>query len=182
MSLSLKLELKSDNQVIVTNSLTNESRQVSISFLQRVANNSLTMLFQYKYYELIINAEETWRSIESFNSKREEDYEIYLEQQFRRVMSNNDWMKISDYDREMYQKALSSWANSYNSQPNNKSFDKFVLLPAAGGAMAGALTYSTVGGVGIAAAGSAVGIGALGLTAIGTIGGLAVYGVSKAIH
>ncbi|MBE9045612.1 hypothetical protein IQ255_14565 [Pleurocapsales cyanobacterium LEGE 10410] len=181
MSLSLKLELKSDNQVIVTNSLTNESRKVSVSFLQRVTNNSLTMLFQYKYYELIINAEETWRSIECFNSKREEEYEIYIEQQFRRVMSNNDWIKISDYDRKMYQKALSSWANSYNSQPNKQSFDKFVFIPVAGGAMAGALTYSTIGGVGIAAAGSAVGIGALGLTALGTIGGLAAYGVGKAV-
>lgn len=182
MSLSLKLKLKSDNQVIVTNSLTNESKKVSVSFLQRVANNSLTMLFQYKYYELIINAEETWRSIEFFNPEREEEYEIYIEQEFRRVMSNNDWMKISDYDRKMYEKALSSWANSYNSQPNKQRFDKFVFIPVAGGAMAGALTYSTIGGVGIAAAGSAVGIGALGLTAIGTIGGLAVYGVSKAIH
>ncbi|MCC0179431.1 hypothetical protein I4641_20935 [Waterburya agarophytonicola K14] len=139
------------------------------------------MLFQYKYYELIINAEKIWHSIENFNSEREEQYEIYMEQQFKRIMSNDDWVRISDYDRKIYQKALSSWANSYNSHPNKKSFDKFVFIPVAGGAMAGALTYSAIGGVGIAAAGSAVGIGALGLTALGTIGGLAAYGVGKAV-
>ena len=182
MSLSLKLELKSDNQVLVTNLLTNESKQVKVGFLQEAAADSLTMLFQYKYYELMINAEETWRKVKCFNSELEEIKEIYLEQKFQRIMSNNEWMKITDYDRKMYQKALSSWADSYNSQPNKQSFDKFVFVPVAGGAMAGALTYSTIGGIGIAASGTALGIGALGLTALGTIGGLAAYGVSKAIH
>jgi hypothetical protein len=81
-------------------------------------------------------------------------------------------MKITDYDREMYHKALSSSAISYNSQPNKQSFDKFVFIPVAGGAMAGALTYSTIGGIGVAASG----------TALGTIGGLAVYGASRAIY
>ena len=81
----------------------------------------------------------------------------------------------------MYSKALASWTTNYNSQPYRQSFDKFVFVPAAGGALAGALTYSTISGMGVAAAGTAFGVGALGLTALGTIGGLAVYGVGKAV-
>jgi len=98
-----------------------------------------------------------------------------------RIMANDQWLKISDYDREMYQKALASWANTYNSQVNKPSFDKFVFVPTVGGAIAGALTYSTIGGMGIAAAGTAFGVGVLGFSALGTIGGLAVYGANKAI-
>jgi hypothetical protein len=182
MSLTLKLELKPDNQVLVTNLSTNEYKQVIVSFLQEAAADSLMMLFQYKYYELIINAEEVWRKVKCFNSELEKIKEIYIEQEFKRIMSNNEWLKITDYDREMYNRALFSWTNSYNSQPNKQSFDKFVFVPVVGGAMVGALTYSTIGGVGIAASGTALGIGALGLTALGTIGGLAAYGVSKAIY
>ncbi|MBW4532945.1 MAG: hypothetical protein KME09_03325 [Pleurocapsa minor HA4230-MV1] len=182
MSLTLKLELKSDNQVLVTNLLTNEYKQVLVSFLQEAAADSLMMLFQYKYYELIINAEEIWHKVKCFNPEIEGIKAVYIEQEFKRIMSNNEWMKITDYDLKMYNKALSSWTNSYNSQPNKQNFDKFVFVPVAGGAMAGALTYSAIGGVGIVASGSALGIGALGLTALGTIGGLAAYGVSKAIY
>ncbi len=91
------------------------------------------------------------------------------------------WMKISDYEREMYQKALASWANTYNSQEDKPSFDKFVFVPTVGGAIAGALTYSNIGGMGVVAAGTGFGVGALGFTALGTIGGLAVYGLNKAI-
>ena len=96
-------------------------------------------------------------------------------------MVNDSWLKITEHDREMYHKALASWTTNYNSQPHKQSFDKFLFVPMAGGALAGALTYSTVGGMGIAAAGTAFGVGALGLTALGTIGGLAAYGVSKAV-
>ncbi|WP_146132061.1 hypothetical protein [Pleurocapsa sp. CCALA 161] len=176
------MQLKSVDQVLVINSLTNESKEVKIGFLQEAARDSLMMLFQYKYYELIINAEEIWKKVQCFNPEIEKIKENYIEQEFKRIISNNEWMKITDHDREMYNKALSTWANSYNSQPNKQSFDKFVFIPVAGGAMAGALTYSTIGGVGIAASGSALGIGSLGLTALGTIGGLAVYGASKAFH
>jgi len=80
----------------------------------------------------------------------------------------------------MYHQVLGAWATTYNSQPNQPSFDKFVFAPIAGGAIAGALVYSTVGGMGVAAAGAAFGVGAVGFTALGTIGGLAVYGVGKA--
>ena len=96
-------------------------------------------------------------------------------------MVNDQWMKSTEYDREMYNKAFALWANTYNSQPNRPSFDKFIFVPVTGGAIAGALTYSTVGGMGTAAAGTALGVGALGLTALGSIGGLAIYGVGKAM-
>lgn len=181
MSFTLKLELKSDDRVLVTNLESNETREVTMNFIQRVTNDSLVMLAQYKYYELLINTEKVWDRVLHFNSETERLIEIGIEQKFRQIMLNDDWMKITDHDREMYNKALSSWASSYNSQTNKKSFDQFVFLPMAGGAMAGALTYSTIGGVGIAAAGTGFGVGAMGLTALGTIGGLAVYGVSKAI-
>lgn len=181
MSFSLKLELKSGNKVIVTNLETNKTQEVTMNFIQKVTGDSLLTLAQYKYYELFINAERVWNRVIRFNSENERLVEIQTEHKFKQIMFNDDWLKITAHDKEMYHKALSSWAKSYNSQPNKQSFDKFVFIPAAGGAMAGALTYSTIGGVGIAAAGTGFGVGAVGLTTLGTIGGLAVYGVSKAI-
>ncbi|MEM8723761.1 MAG: hypothetical protein AAGE84_31530 [Cyanobacteria bacterium P01_G01_bin.39] len=180
-SLSLRLELIDHNQVLVTNLYTNESREVTLRFIQEAAHDSLPLLSQSKYYELIINAEKVWQRVQHFNIQTERIIEIGLEEKFRRAMTNDQWWKISDYDREMYQKALGSWANTYNSQANKPSFDKFVFVPTVGGAIAGALTYSTIGGMGIAAAGTAFGVGALGYTALGSIGGLAVYGINKAI-
>ena len=181
ISLILKLELKANNNVLVTNLQTNESRQVTLSFLQRAANDSLTLLVQNKRYELFINAEKVWQRVQHFDIEAEKIQEIELEQEFKRIMANDQWLKITDYDRDMYHKALASWANTYNSHPHKSSFDQFVFVPVAGGAIAGALTYSTIGGMGIAAAGTAFGVGALGWTALGTIGGLAAYGVGKAI-
>ena len=188
-SLSLKLERKDNNNVLVTNLQTNESREVSLRFIQEAAHNSLPLLSQSKYYELIINAEKVWQKVQNFDIETEKIIEIGLEQKFRRAMSNDQWWKISDYEREMYQKALASWANTYNSQANKPSFDKFVFVPTVGGAItrrvrfaiAGALTYSNIGGMGVVAAGTGFGVGALGFTALGTIGGLAVYGLNKAI-
>lgn len=180
-SLSLKLELRDNNNVLVTNLQTSESRKVTFRFMQEAAHDSLTFLAEYKYYELIINAKKVWQIVQSFNIEAEKIIAIKMEQKFRDIMVNDQWMKISDYDREMYQKALASWANTYNSHPNKPSFDQFVFVPTVGGAIAGALTYSTIGGMGIAAAGTAFGVGALGYTALGSIGGLAVYGITKAI-
>ena len=40
MSLSLKLELKPNNQVLVTNLQTSESRQVSLSLIQQASHDS----------------------------------------------------------------------------------------------------------------------------------------------
>lgn len=180
-SFILKLELKADNKVLITNSQTDESCEVTMRFIQEVTHDSLTMLAQYKYYELLINVEKVWQRVLKFNPKQEKIREIQLEHEFSRIMSGDRALEITDYDRQMYNKALASWTNTYNSQPNKPSFDKFVFVPVAGGAVAGALTYSTVGGMGIAAAGTAFGVGALGMTALGTIGGLAAYGVGQAI-
>ena len=96
-------------------------------------------------------------------------------------MVNDQWMKITEHDREMYNKALATLAITSNFQFDRQKFDKFAFIPAAGGALAGAATYNAVGGIGIAAAGTAFGVDALGFTALGTIGGLAVYGVGKAV-
>ena len=178
MSLSLKLELKSDNKVLVTNLETNEIKEVTLSFIQEAAGNSLVMLAQYKQYELFIGAEEVWRRVQRFNIQTEKIREIWTEHKFSQIM-NSDGLKISDYERKMYSKAI-GWADSSNLKPN-KGFDRFVFIPVAGGATAGALTYSTIGGIGVAASGTAFGVGALGFTAIGTIGGLAIYGLGKAI-
>lgn len=180
-SLSLKLERRDNNNVLVTNLQTNESREVSLRFIQEAAHDSLPLLSQSKYYELIINAEKVWQRVQNFDINLEKIIEIGLEQKFRRAMANDQWWKISDYEREMYQKALASWTNTYNSQANKPSFDKFVFVPTVGGAIAGALTYSNIGGMGVVAAGTGFGVGALGFTALGTIGGLAVYGLNKAI-
>ena len=67
MSFSLKLELKSNNKVIVTNSATNESRKVNLGFIQDASRDPLSMLIQYKYYEIIINSEAVWRRIKQLD-------------------------------------------------------------------------------------------------------------------
>ena len=67
MSLCLKLELRNSNKVVVTNSQTNESREVNLGFIQDITRDSLSMLIQYKYYEIIINSESVWSRIKQFD-------------------------------------------------------------------------------------------------------------------
>lgn len=43
-------------------------------------------------------------------------------------------------------------------------------------------TSNLIGGVSIAAGGTAIGVGMLGLATVGTIAGLAAYGIGKAIN
>ena len=160
---------------------TNESQTVTMRYIQEAAGDSLLMLVQYKYYELIINTDKIWQKVKRFDRQTERIREIEINQKFRDIMVNDRWLKITEHDKQMYNKAFASWADTYNSQPHKQSFDKFVFVPVAGGALAGALTYNVVGGIGIAAAGTAFGVGALGWTALGTIGGLAAYGVGKAV-
>jgi hypothetical protein len=50
----------------------------------------------------------------------------------------------------------------------------------AGGAIAGAVTSATLGGMGLAVAGTAVGIGMLPVTIAGAVVGLAAFGLKKA--
>ena len=180
MSLSLKLELKSSKKVLVTNSETNQQKEVTLGFLQEITRDSLLMLVQYKYYELIINAERHWNSIQRFNPTTEKNRELYIEQKFRDIMVNDSWTKITDHDREMYYKALAS-SNSYNPQRSNSNIDKTAILAAGSGAVTGALASNSIGGIGVAAGGTAFGVGALGLATMGTIAGLAVYGLGKAL-
>jgi hypothetical protein len=176
MSLSLKLELKADKKVLVTNSQTNEQKEVTVSFLQEATGDSLLMPMQYKYYELFINAEKAWNRIKYFNAEREVIKQIYIEQKFRDIMVNDRWLEITDYEREMYNKAL-AWINTYTPKSN---IDKTAIVAAGSGAVTGALASNAIGGIGIAAGGNAFGIGMLGLATLGTVTGLAAYGISKA--
>ena len=180
MSLFLKLELKANERVVITNSSTQEQKNVPLGFLNEVMGNSLPMLIQYRYYELIINAEEHWNKIQRFNPETEKIKEIYLEYKFRDIMANNRWLEINDYERETYYRAV-AWANSYNPQKSNSNIDKTAMLAASSGAVTGALASNSIGGVGIAVGGTAFGIGTLGLATMGTIAGLAVYGIGKAL-
>jgi hypothetical protein len=66
MTLSLKLELKSNSHVLVTNILTKEQIEVTLDFIQKITKNSLMMLIQHQYYELIINADQHWNNIKRF--------------------------------------------------------------------------------------------------------------------
>ena len=66
MTLSLKLELKSDSLVLVTNIETREQIEVTLNFLKKITKSSLAMLIQDRYYELIIDAEKYWSGIKKF--------------------------------------------------------------------------------------------------------------------
>lgn len=66
MALSLKLELKSNSHVLVTNFETKEQIEVTLEFIQKITNSSLMMLIQHQYYELIINAEQHWNNLKRF--------------------------------------------------------------------------------------------------------------------
>lgn len=180
-SLSLKLELKLSNQVLVTNSQTGEQKQVTLNFIQKITRDPLYMLVQYRFYELMINASKHWEAIKLFDAKQDKNEQIYIEQKFRNIMVNDSWINISNYEREMYYKAL-AWANLYNPNQSNSKVDKNALLAAGSGAATGALISNSIGGIGLAMGGTAIGIGMLGLTTMGTVAGLAAYGISKALN
>jgi uncharacterized membrane-anchored protein len=135
---------------------------------------------KYKNYELLINAERCWNRVKNFNAKTEAIREIQIEQKFRDIMVNDRWLEITDYDREMYNKAL-NWANSYNPKQSQKNIDKTAIVAAGSGAVTGAVVSNTIGGIGVAVGGTAFGVGMLGLTVVGTMAGLAAYGISKAL-
>ena len=68
---SLKLEVKPNNYVLVTNLETQEQIKITFSSLQKVTKSSLSILAQYKYYELILEAEKHWNNILKFQSGKE---------------------------------------------------------------------------------------------------------------
>ncbi|MGL5836016.1 MAG: hypothetical protein ACRC1Z_22705 [Waterburya sp.] len=72
MVLSLKLEVKPNNYVLVTNLETQEQIEVTFDFIQRVTKSSLLMLAQHKYYEIIIEADKHWNNIKRFKPGLEE--------------------------------------------------------------------------------------------------------------
>ena len=180
MSLSLKLELKANKKVLVTNSQTHEQKEVNVSFLQEATGDSLLMLMQYRYYELLINAEKAWNRIKHFNAERESVKQIYIEQKFRDIMVNDSWLKITEYEKEMYHKAL-AWVDTYKPKTSKRNIDKNAIAAAGTGAISGALVSNSIGGIGVAASGTAFGVGMLGLATMGTVAGLAAYGISKAL-
>ena len=71
MGLSLKLEVKPNNYVLVTNLQTKEQIEVTFDFIQKATKSSLSMLAQYKCYELILEAEKHWKNISKFQSGKE---------------------------------------------------------------------------------------------------------------
>jgi len=82
MGLSLKLEVKPNNHVLVTNTETQEQIEVTLSFLQKVTKSSLMMLLEYKHYELILEAERHWSNLSKFQAGKEIEIlkEIKLEE------------------------------------------------------------------------------------------------------
>ena len=82
MGLSLKLELKANNYVLVTNSATLEQIEVTLDFIYKATKNPLSMLSQYKYYELILEAEKHWNNIKKYKVGKETEIikEIELEE------------------------------------------------------------------------------------------------------
>ena len=178
MSLSLKLELISENRVLVTNSITNEQREVTLAFLKNITGDFLSLLIEHHTYELIINAKQHWQRVLSFDLDRERSKEIYLQQKFRDIMVNDAWLNITTYEKQMYTKAI-AWASSYH--PDQRKNNQGAILVTGTGAATGALISNTIGGIGIAAAGTAIGVGAIGLTTIGAVAGLAAYGIGKAL-
>ena len=64
----------------------------------------------------------------------------------------------------------------------NKNKEVEAAAFAVGGAVAGAATSATIGGMGLAFAGTAIGIGMFPVAVAGAALGMAAYGVKKAIE
>ena len=115
MSLSLQLELRPNNKVMVTNSLNRESKEVTLNFIRNATRNSLDNLIQYKYYEIFINPQGIWNQVKYFDSSIEAAKEIDIERKFKEIMTPGGWIQITDREREMYNRALSV-VNTYDSR------------------------------------------------------------------
>lgn len=113
MALSLKLELKSNSHVLVTNIETKEQKEVTLCFIQKITNSSLMMLIQYQYYELIINADQHWNNIKRFDPKLEEI--IAKQQQIieETAAQQQKWNEIAAYNQALINIILQS-QQSYN--------------------------------------------------------------------
>jgi hypothetical protein len=103
MALSLKLELKSNSHVLVTNIETKEQKQVTLCFIQKITNSSLMMLIQYQYYELIINADQHWNNLKRFDPELEKI--IATQQQIKEqiIAKQQKWDEIITYNQDRRQ-------------------------------------------------------------------------------
>lgn len=115
MSLSLKLELQSNNKVVVTNSISQEKKEVTLNFIKETTRTSLDNLIQYKFYEILIDAQRVWNIVQTFNSSWEAAKEVDIERKYKNMMTPEGWITITDDERKMYHKAL-SLVNTYDYQ------------------------------------------------------------------
>lgn len=98
MVLSLKLELKSNNHVLVTNLETKEQRETTLDFVQKITNNTLSTLCQYKYYELIINAQRYWSRIKHFDAQIEAEEVRQINLKYKKIINKKE--SAVEEDRE----------------------------------------------------------------------------------
>lgn len=172
----LKIQLLADNQVLVTNPQSQEKLTVPLRFLQQQVGASVWNLLEYKYYELFSNVKNVWQQIQSYNPELEAAKQMYYEQKFKEIMSGENWLALSDYDRQICSEAL-AWADTFRPKT---SIDTKAVWAAGLGAASGAAASNAVGGIGVAMGGTAFGVGMIGLTALGTVAGIAAYGISRA--
>ena len=93
MGLSLKLEVRANSYVLVTNLITQEQIKVTFYFLQTVTKSSLSTLAQDKHYELILEAEKHWNNISKFQAGKETEIlkEIEVKDKPQKQDINNDF-------------------------------------------------------------------------------------------
>lgn len=108
MALSLILELKSNFNVLVTNSETKEQIEVTINFIQKITKSSLSIIGQYKRYELIIEAEKHWSKLKRFEPEREAEViqEIELEDE---EIKNSIRKAVIQQEREKTEAKQQHW-------------------------------------------------------------------------
>lgn len=116
MGLSLKLELKSNSHVLVTNLETKEQIEVTSNFIQKITKSSFSMLIQNKYYELIIDADKYWNYIKKFEPELEtkiikeieirekeiiQNIKTNIKQKLRQetIAKQQHWNKIAAYNK-----------------------------------------------------------------------------------
>jgi hypothetical protein len=63
MSFHLKLELKPEKTVLVTNSETKEQREMTFDSLKEKTGDPLLLLLEYKHFDLYYNARSNWAAI-----------------------------------------------------------------------------------------------------------------------
>ena len=117
MSLSLKLELKTDNKVLVTNSENHQQKEVTLAYIQKIMRNNLPILIQYKFYEVHINAQSTWNCVKYFDEQIDRVEQSRIEDKFQEAVGRNkSSLEIRKRDKELYDQKLhlADICNIYN--------------------------------------------------------------------